>query len=97
MSKKSTTASDEATSATANAQENLNQLYTAHQVHTLAQLIFQRLAGEWQTQTGWMPAMGAPMAPPMSPSMSPPIGGANPVLGSGYLQGGAQPVLYWYP
>ena len=78
------------TSDPATAQDNMNELYAAHQVHTLAQIVFRHFAG-WQGGMPWtQPAFGAPTG----------AGFGTPVA----MQGGpatfpaAPPALfYWYP
>jgi hypothetical protein len=78
------------TSDPATAQDNMNQLYAAHQVHALAQIVFRQFAG-WQGQTPWtQQPFGAPAG----------AGFGSPVA----MQGGpmtlppAPPALfYWYP
>ncbi len=83
------------------AQDNMNTLYAAHQVHTLAQIVFQRLtAAGLQSQAPWS----------QSPAQSPgrPFGAMPPGPGfwpaqAPYSQGPGfapvpQPALfYWYP
>ena len=71
----------------AGAQDNLNALYTAHQVHTLAQIVFQQLAGSWSNRVPCTaPAFGmGGMAP-------------NPFFYGQAFQPAAPPALfYWYP
>ena len=102
--RKHTTTTGVATDS-ATAQENLNVLYTAHQVHTMAQFVYRHLSGAWRGQTPWAPnaAAGFPAttfgtSPNMSGFTLP--GGAMP----GAMQGAvptfhaAPPALfYWYP
>jgi hypothetical protein len=90
-----------------NAQDNSNAMYTAHQVHTLANLIYRQMAGSWAGHAGWPAMMTAPMSqPPFAsgfPMMPDPTAmgmGMTPGNGSwvgapGYV---APPALfYWYP
>lgn len=81
------------------AQDNVSVLYTAHQVHTLAQIIFRQLSSSWPSRAPWtspagaafgqayaLPAFGTgPMAP-------------NPVPWGLPFQASAPPAFfYWYP
>jgi hypothetical protein len=71
---------DEATPA----QDSMNELYAAHQIHTLAHLVYRRLSEGWSTAPGAVPrpvvhAYGAPV-----PHVHP-----MPVPGPA--------ILYWYP
>lgn len=78
------------------AQENLNTLYTAHQVHTLAQMLFQQLAA-WQVRGPWSSPAGAVFAQPLAmPGMAWPAPGPayHP---QGFVQGAPQALVYWYP
>ena len=66
----------------ASAQSKLNELYTAHQVHTLAQLIFQQIASGWS-------------GPPNLASWTPGAGvGQHRTPG---VTNASQPLMYWYP
>ncbi len=89
------------------AQENLNVLYTAHQVHTMAQVVYRHLSGAWRNQTPWTPGatgnfpstFGAPATAPgftlpgtMQGAMPGAMPGAVPTFHA------APPALfYWYP
>ena len=90
----------------ATTQENLNVLYTAHQVHTMAQFVYRHLSGAWRNQGPWsQPGAGFPaqftgptaspnfaMPGPMTGSMPGPMAGAVPTFPA------APPALfYWYP
>jgi hypothetical protein len=93
MPKKTTTTTG-VSGGTANAQDPLQTLYMAHQVHTLAQLVYQQVAA------GQQPPMG-PWAPPAgpvftAPQVTPGWGGAYQVPGT--VPGPHSPnLLYWYP
>ena len=70
-------------------QDKLNELYTAHQVHTLAQWIFQQIAARRSGGGTWAPNTGTGMPSPMN--------GQPFTSGStGNAQGVLQPMLYWY-
>jgi hypothetical protein len=71
-------------------QDKLNELYTAHQVHTLAQLLFRQLAARANSVGPWTPSAGA--NPQRQAS-----GGPIPQTWAGARQGGPQPLIYWYP
>ena len=79
--------------------ETQKRLYTAHQVHTLVQLIFHRMRGEGQPHpTSWMQPMGGNIPAPFGAApygiSYPP---SNGVAGRGCMQtAAAPPVLYWY-
>jgi len=66
-------------------QEKLNELYTAHQVHTLAQLIYQQVAARRGGQQA--PMSGQPFQ----------AGQSNPGGWTANAQGAPQPLIYWYP
>ena len=74
-------------------QESMNELYTAHQVHTLANLVFRRLAG------GWAPAGGPAAHAGFAAGQAVPCGPASwtgaPMV---HVPPGATPgPFYWYP
>ncbi len=71
-------------------QEKLNELYTAHQVHTLAQLIYQQVAARRGGGNPWAQTQGTGMASPMS-------GQPNASGWTANAQGAPQPLIYWYP
>jgi len=89
------------------AQENLNVLYTAHQVHTMAQFVYRHLAGGWRSQAPWAPnatgsypapfaATGNATAYPMPGAMQ----GAMPGVMPGAVptfQAAPPALFYWYP
>lgn len=82
-----------------NAQAQLGQLYTAHQVHTLAQLLLQRLAAGGYPNRQVMPFVGTPAAMPLvgsacNPAWAPPGPTAH---GMGFVQGPPPALVYWYP
>lgn len=86
------------------AQENLNILYTAHQVHTMAQFVYRHLSGAWRSQTPWAPnaGVGFPTTFGTSANMSgfTMPGGAMPNAMPGAVPTfhAAPPALfYWYP
>lgn len=81
----------------ASAQRQMNELYTAHQVHTLAQLLLQQITANRPDPSTWAMSTGTPTAG--GPGIRPDGVGAP-----GYFvqTGGAfpvapQPILYWYP
>lgn len=106
----STTGAANDTGAT---QDNMNQLYAAHQVHTLAQIVYRHLAGGWQGQAGWTPQgnalpqgsgwQGQPAWTPQGSSFPQPGVGASPSSVGAAPRGGAAfppmppAVFYWYP
>ena len=79
-----------------------NTLYTAQKVHTLAQIVFQRLAERWTSRAPWTGPTGF-VAP--QPYVVLPGHGVTQATssrpdpgGSGVAQGGSPPALfYWYP
>ena len=96
MTKKSSNAG--VSGETASTQDDMNILYTAHQVHTLAQLVFQHLTA------GRLPRMGtSPFAPPPSAVFTPPQamqqGWGSGCAVPGPPSGGphANALFYWYP
>ena len=84
-------------------QEKLNELYTAHQVHTLAQLIYQQVAARRGGGNPWAQSPGAGMPFPMSGQQAPmsgqpfQAGQSNPGGWTANAQGAPQPLIYWYP
>lgn len=87
MSNRKNTASG-VTGDSATTQDNMNLLYTAHQVHTLAQLVYRQMAGGWQGQAPW----AAPAARAGFPAAGPMIAGSAATLPSG-----PPALFYWYP
>ena len=87
----------------ATAQENLNVLYTAHQVHTMAQVVYRHLSGAWRSQTPWTPHATANF-PQQFTAAGNGMGFSLPGTMPGAMPGGvpafqaAPPALfYWYP
>jgi hypothetical protein len=82
---------------TAAADSNSNDWYTAHQVHTLAQLTYQRLAGSWQARAPW-PAPGSAAPPaPGTPAGNSGWAWSGPAWTSQAPQQPGSPfVIYWY-
>lgn len=83
------------------AQDHMNVLYTAHQVHALAQIVYQKFTGSWTNQTPWgAPQMGAfhsfaghgAASAPFTP-------GTMGTMGCGTAAGPMAPpaLYYWYP
>jgi len=79
-----------------------NALYTAQKVHTLAQIVFQQLAGSWTNRAPWTGPAG--YAVPQQYVVMPGHGvgpAATPrpdSCGPGIPQGAPPPALfYWYP
>ncbi len=76
----------------------LDELYMAHQVHTLAQHTYRHLMTGWNRMGGGAPATVAPVYPGPGPAAAwPPM--ANPsAQGANPATHGAQPpIVYWYP
>ena len=71
-------------------QEKLNELYTAHQVHTLAQLIYQQIVARRSGGQPWTPSRGGGMSSPMN-------GQSSPSGWTGSAHGAPPPLMYWYP
>ena len=90
MTKKSENTTQTGGAGTDPTQAKLNELYTAHQVHTLAQLIYQQLAARRSGGTSWSPATTTGMASPMNGQSFTNGWTGNPV------QGAPQPRFYWY-
>ena len=79
-------------------QDNVSTLYTAHRVHTLAQILFQQIAA-WQRGASWIPPAAA-VLPQFREMPAYGMGGSapNPTLhGSGLPQGAGPALFYWYP
>ena len=97
MTKKTETATGPG--AAESAQSKLNELYTAHQVHTLVQMLFQQLASSWSGVRPWIPPTGDGMTPggPGRPYASPWHGAMPPGQGPGFPLGVSRPLTYWYP
>ncbi len=79
-----------------------NTLYTAHKVHTLAQIVFQQLAGNWTNRTPWngLNGFGVPQPYPVVPGqgVSQAASPRPDAWGSAMAQGAPPPPLfYWYP
>lgn len=95
--KNETTKGSVATDATS-PQDRMNEVYTAHQVHTLAHLVYQQL-------TAGSPPMQPPWAPGAESFVPQQFAGANGQgPGSGWPSAGVaaspcapQPLIYWYP
>jgi hypothetical protein len=90
MTKKSGSAAPKVESGADVTQEKLNELYTAHQVHTLAQMIYQQIAARRSGGPAWGPNPGAGIPSPMNGR---PFAGGSP----GNAQGLPHPLMYWYP
>jgi len=90
MTKKSAATEPAGGTGTDMTQEKLNELYTAHQVHTLAQLIYQQIVARKSGGQPWTPSPGAGMSSPMN-------GQSSPSGWTGSAQGAPQPLMYWYP
>lgn len=80
-------------------QEPIHTLYTAHQVHTLAQILFRQITVGWQSGASWLPPAGAVL--PQSREM-PAYAMSGPAPNSalhppGLLQGTPPTIFYWYP
>ena len=91
-------------SDSATTQENLNVLYTAHQVHTMAQFVYRHLSGAWRNQNPWSQHAGAGYAAPFAAAAAPGAGFGLPGAIPGLMPGpvptfqAAPPALfYWYP
>ena len=70
MTKKTETATGRGDAESA--QSKMNELYTAHQVHTLAHLFFQHVAAGWRGARPWTaPGGGAPSRHPPQPHAPP--------------------------
>jgi hypothetical protein len=81
------------------AQENLNVLYTAHQVHTMAQFVYRHLSGAWRNQVPWAPHTTAGFAPQINAAV-PGTGFALPGTMAGAVpsfQAAPPALFYWYP
>ena len=70
-------------------QSKLNELYTAHQVHTLAHLIYQQIATRRIGSHPWTANGGTGRSSAMN---------SQPFTGgwTGSAQGTPQPLMYWY-
>ena len=72
-------------------QEQLQEIYTAHQVHTLAQIMFQQLACGWN---------GATHASYPNATSGPAVGW-NPTgqqgMGQPIWHNAHPPIVHWYP
>ena len=82
------------------AQDNPNLLYAAHQVHTLAQIVFQRIASSWPNRAPWTPLASPVFGQPCPmPAFGAGTTAAPPVASApGSLQAAPPQVLfYWYP
>ena len=67
-------------------QKQLNELYTAHQVHTLAHLLYQQIAARRSGGQPWTNGIAQPMdGCPGTPGWM------------GSAQGAPRPLMYWYP
>jgi len=96
--KKSETTTGE--SDAANAQKKMNELYTAHQVHTLAHLIFQQITAGWSAAQPWAAQAGPTATTPMPghpQATSWPTGAGMAQHGAASPNGAPQPLMYWYP
>lgn len=91
MTKKTETATGKADAT--DAQTKMNELYTAHQVHTLAHLIFQQIAAGWSVCPWTSPAAGAVRS--SMPGLTNVPGWPGAGLNS--QNGAPQPMVYWYP
>jgi hypothetical protein len=90
-------ASKSATGDGARAQDPYKDVYTAHQVHTIANLTFQRMAGGWRPPGPWMvPPLDAAATAGAGIVGWPPGAAACPTA-PGVAAGTARPVFYWYP
>ena len=75
--------------------EGFDPPYTAHQVHTLAQVLFHQLSGGMRPNRPWVPTATGTVA--SSPIVGPSAGiwsPSNPP--PGFMPGGP-PASYWYP
>jgi hypothetical protein len=86
-----------APAGTRHAQDSMNRLYVAHQVHTLANMLFHHiaLAGQdsWSCGTG----VRASQQPAPTFGYGGPWNTAPWQPASAPLPGVSQPLLYWYP
>lgn len=91
MTKKTDSATGRAD--TSAAQSKTNEVYTAHQVHTLAHLIFRQIAAGWGARPWTSPGAAAVTSPMPGHAHAPgwPAGGTAPQSGA------PQPMVYWYP
>jgi len=89
MTKKSGTTAQAGGTGADLTQDKLNELYTAHQVHTLAQLIYQQIAARRGGGQPWTPNAGTGAPPTMNGQ---PFTNGWP----GNVQGAPQPLMYWY-
>jgi hypothetical protein len=77
------------------ASDAMNDLYAAHQVHTLAHLVYRRLSEGWAQA---VPPLARPMLHPVTPQAFAP--GAVAMPGPGVMQPlpvPGQAIFYWYP
>jgi len=89
MTKKSENTSQAGEAGTDPTQAKLNELYIAHQVHTLAQLIYQQIAARRSSGPNWSPNATAGMPSPTNGQPFTNGWTAN-------VQGAPQPLFYWY-
>ena len=82
-------------------ENNISTLYTAHQVHTLAQILFRQIAVGWQSGAYWFSPAGAGLPQsreiPAYAMGGPAPNSAPQAPGTGMLQGTPPALFYWYP
>lgn len=90
MTKKSENAPATGASGADAAQSKINELYTAHQVHTLAQLLYRQIVARRSAGPAWTPGNGVGTPSPMN---------GRPFTSgwTGSHPGMPQPLMYWYP
>jgi hypothetical protein len=84
----------------ASAQSKMNELYTAHQVHTLAHLMFQQIASGWNGAPSWVTSVGAHAAAPVAGAPNLASWPSAAAVGQHHPPGVTtvpQPFMYWYP
>jgi hypothetical protein len=79
---------------TRQAQDSMNRLYVAHQVHTLANVLFHHIA--MSGQDAWGCGGMRPVQPPGFGYSAPWSATSGPAAGAAH-PGATQPLLYWYP
>ena len=79
------------------AQDSMNMLYVAHQVHTLANVLFHRIA--MAGQDAWSRGVGVrqPQQPAAFGFGATPWNAGPQQTAAGAPNGVSQPLLYWYP